>query len=394
MTLLTRYILNELLKVFLLTLTGLTVLIVVTLVANEAMKRGLGIGPILRLIPYALPQSLIYSVPGTVLFAACSVYGRMSAANEVIVLKSIGLSPWVAVMPGLLLALLISFVGVFLNDYGYSWGFQGLQRVVIQSAEEIAYGVLRTQRTYSTERFAISVKEVEGKTLVRPTITFRGEGKSPPVTISAETAHLSSNLERNTLSIFLTDGIVEVGDRVTGVFPNTFERVIPLAEASQKGISSSPSHMPLSRVPEAKRAAKVKIREVEEANAAEAAFALVTGDYAGVGEQTWQHRRANAENAHGHLNRLNMEAWRRAASGFSCLCFMFVGAPLALWLRHADFMTNFFYCFFPILLFYYPLFLTSLDMAKEGSLPGCCVWLGNLACVAVGLWLMNKVLKH
>ena len=51
--------------------------------------------------------------------------------------------------------------------------------------EEIAYGVLRTQRTYSTERFAISVKDVEGKQLICPTITFASGGNGPPVTITA-----------------------------------------------------------------------------------------------------------------------------------------------------------------------------------------------------------------
>jgi lipopolysaccharide export system permease protein len=99
-------------------------------------------------------------------------------------------------------------------------------------------------------------------------------------------------------------------------------------------------------------------------------------------------------NAAGLQNRLEMEPWRRSASGFSCLCFMCVGAPLAIWLRHADFMTNFFMCFFPILIGYYPLFLMSLDFAKGGDFPACAVWLGNIFCVLVGLWLMNKVLKH
>lgn len=394
MSFLTRYILAELLKVFLLTLTGLTVLIMVVLVGWEAMRQGLGLGPVVRLIPYALPQSLCFSVPGTVLFAACTVYGRMSAANEIVVLKSLGLSPWLAVLPGLGLALIVSCIGVFLNDIAFSWGYHGLQRVVIQSAEEIAYGVLRTQRTYSTDRFAISVKDVEGKRLIRPTITFNGGSDALPVTITAQEARLESNLGKNTLSIFLTNGVVEVGDRVSMVFPDTFERVIPLAEASRRGISNSPSHLPLRSIPQATREQKTEIRELKEAQAAEAAFALVTGDFEAINEIQWSQRRHNLSGAEGQLNRLRMEPWRRSASGFSCLCFLCVGAPLAIWLRHADFMTNFFLCFFPILIGYYPLFLVSLDLAKGGTMPGCGVWLGNAIFLVVGLWLMNKVLKH
>ena len=42
-------------------------------VVQEAMRQGLGPLPILRLMPYLLPESLRYAVPATVLFAACSV---------------------------------------------------------------------------------------------------------------------------------------------------------------------------------------------------------------------------------------------------------------------------------------------------------------------------------
>ncbi|HTN74889.1 MAG TPA: LptF/LptG family permease, partial [Pirellulaceae bacterium] len=140
MSLLTRYILIELLKVFLMTLTGLTMLIILVMVGAEARRQGLGVGPILRLIPYILPNALCFAIPATALFAACSVYGRISAANEVVALKSLGISPWQVVMPGLVLAALLSLVGVWLNDIAFSWGIQGLQRVVVQSVEEIAYG--------------------------------------------------------------------------------------------------------------------------------------------------------------------------------------------------------------------------------------------------------------
>lgn len=394
MTLFTRYILAELIKVFIMTLTALTLLIVLVLVGMEAQKAGLGMGPILRLIPYILPNALCFAVPATVLFAVCSVYGRISAANEVVALKSLGISPWQVIGPGLLLAAALSLVGVWLNDIAFSWGYQGLQRVIVQSVEEIAYGVLRTQRTYSTDRFSISVKSVEGKRLIRPTITFAAGGDTPMVTIIAQEARLESNLEQNTLSIFLTNGLFEAGGRASLVFPDTIERVIPLTDASRRGLSTSPSHLPMGRVGEAVRMQKQKIRDVEETQAAEAAFAMVTGDFGALHNDAWQHRAHVLNDANMHLNRLHTEPWRRWASGFSCLAFVCIGAPLAVLRRQADFMSNFFWCFLPILIGYYPLFMIALGQAKSGAFPAFSVWLGNLACVAVGTWLMNKVLKH
>jgi lipopolysaccharide export system permease protein len=392
-TLLSRYILGELLKVLLLTLSGLTLVIILVLVGREAVRQGLGPGPVLRLIPYLLPNALCYAIPATSLFAACSVYGRISAANEVVALKSLGISPMRAIVPGLILATVLSFIAVLMNDLAFSWGHHGLQRVVVQSVEEIAYGVLRTQRSYSTDRFAISVQDVDGKRLIRPTITFSGNGSAPTVTITAQEARLESNLDRNTLSIFLTNGLFEAG-AASMVFPDTVERVIPLTDASRSGVSQSPSHLPLREIPEAMRVQRRTIRQLEESQVAEAAFAMITGELDELSEPAWQHRGQILQDASVHLNRLHTEPWRRWASGFSCLCFVCVGAPLAIWLRHADFMSNFGLCFFPILVGYYPLFMSALDGAKGGTLPAFSVWLGNLICVAIGVWLTRKVLQH
>ena len=52
-------------------------------VSKEAYQQGLGLKQILLLLPYVLPEALRFSVPGTILFATCSVYGRMASTNEI-----------------------------------------------------------------------------------------------------------------------------------------------------------------------------------------------------------------------------------------------------------------------------------------------------------------------
>ena len=56
---------------------------------------------------------------------------------------------------------------------------------------------------------------------------------------------------------------------------------------------------------------------------------------------------------------------------------MLIGAPMAIWRRNADFLTNFFLCFMPILLIYYPLLALGVDRPKPASCPPCSVWFGN-----------------
>ena len=84
MRILTRYILLEMLTVFLITTGSMTVFIFLGLIGKEAVDNGLGVGPILRLLPYLLPQAMQFSVPGALLLATTVVYGRVSSSNEIV----------------------------------------------------------------------------------------------------------------------------------------------------------------------------------------------------------------------------------------------------------------------------------------------------------------------
>jgi len=395
MHVLTRYVLWELIKVFLTALLALTGMVVLIGLAMEAIQQGLGPLPVLRMIPYILPDSLRFSVPATILMAVCSVYGRMSAMNEIVAVKSLGISPMTLLWPALGLAFCVSLVAVWLNDIAVSWGRVGVQRVAVQSIEEIAYGMLRTQRSYSDHRFSINVKNVRDRKLIQPTITFYGGENSPTVLLAAQEAELQFNPEDETLSIFLVNGTIDVEGDVTAYFPDRIERVVPLGDAAkEKEKRESPSQVPLWRIDKETAYQRAHIRELEEQLAVEAAYKLSTGDFAALAGETWRGRIEELTSARDRMHRLKTEPWRRWANGFSCFFFCLVGAPLAVKLRKSDYLTVFFMCFLPILIGYYPLLALGLKMAKNGDLPPYSVWLGNLMCAMVGLWLLRSVNRH
>jgi lipopolysaccharide export system permease protein len=391
----TRYILRELVGWFAVVLVLLTLLLVLIGVAQEAVRMNLGLGPTLRLIPYVLPTSLAFSVPGTILFTVCLVYGRMSADNEVVATKALGISPLVLVWPALLLAFGLSLVGVWLNDLAFSWGAVGVQRVIVQSVEEIAYGMLRTSGSYANQRFAIVVKDVQGRRLIRPTMNFHPTGDMPALMITAAEAELQSDLARNTMTLILIDCEVEAGGKLQGFFPGRTIREIPLEFLSNRDSrQGSPAQLPLREIPDEIAEQQQRIQTLEQSLAAESALALVTGEFDELAESSWKHRRRQLAEAESRLHRLRTEPWRRWAAGFSSLCFVLVGVPLAIQLRRSDFMSTFGYVFIPILLIYYPFFMGSLDRAKSGSLPPYTVWIANLVLVAIGLWLLRRVVRY
>ena len=104
--------------------------------------------------------------------------------------------------------------------------------------------------------------------------------------------------------------------------------------------------------------------------------------------------RSALKNKQNRIYRLEMEPHRRWSTGFSCLCFVCVGSPLAVMMRKSDILTSFFVCFMPVLLLYYPLLIFSIDQAKSGRIPGETVWLGNVIMLAVGWILYKKVRRY
>src|SRR5688500_10362754 len=90
---LARSILFDLIKIFAFWLIVLTAIMMLITIGQESVRMNLGVGPTLKLIPFALPTALAFAVPGTILFATCFVYGRMSADNEIVAVSSLGISP-------------------------------------------------------------------------------------------------------------------------------------------------------------------------------------------------------------------------------------------------------------------------------------------------------------
>jgi lipopolysaccharide export system permease protein len=394
MKIMTRYVLSELLQTFLVTLLGMTLFMIIVGVIREAYSQGLGMKQIVLLLPYVLPEALRFSIPGTVLLTACTVYGRMASNNEVIALKAAGISPWAIFWPIISLGIALSLLTVWLSDVTVTWGRSGIRRVVIESVEEIAYSKLTQQRAFSTKGFSINVQRVDGKRLINPTLTFQSNLDSPAYTITAAEAELRADPSANTLAIICRDSEYEMGT-TKGRIPGEIQRVVSLSESTRKGASSgSPAELPMSEIETAHEQCVNQVKYERTRMAALAGLMLVQGELSSLSEAAWQPLQANLKEIQYRILRLEMEPHRRWSTGFSCLCFVCVGSPLSILMRKADILTSFFVCFMPVLLLYYPLLITSIDQAKSGRIPGETVWLGNVIMLGVGWLLYKKVRRY
>lgn len=396
MGIISRYVLSELLKVFTLSLGVLTLLFIVFGLVKEAREQGLEPQQVVQLIPFVLPDALRYTVPATILLSACMVYGRMSSSNEVTALKSLGISPMTVLWPVLIFSFMLSVATVWLNDLAVTWGRDGVRRVVLESVEEIVYGMLRTNRTYSSKDVSIVVKSVEGRKLMGPTVSM--QSKSGSMTLTCEEAELRSDLAEGALTIVCFNGELEMqsnGKISTIIFHGEkLERSFPLDQGRTKEEVGHPSYMAMNAIPDTIAELQREIAGRYDELAAKAALAMMTGDFAVLGSPEWNTEDAGREIKLQRIFRLQTEPHRRWSNGFSCFCFALVGAPLAIRLRNADFMTSFFACFLPILFVYYPLLAFGVDFAKNGTLPPYAVWGGNIILIFAGLWMLRKVVRY
>ncbi|MEO1530241.1 MAG: LptF/LptG family permease [Planctomycetota bacterium] len=393
-TRLTRYILTEILKIFVVALFALTLLILLIGIGKTLLREGLGPVAILQLLPFVLPIALQFSFPATALFAVSCVYGRMAGDGEVATVKASGISPIKLLQPALFFAFMLSPLSVLMSDLAVSWGQPGVNRVVMLSIEDVVYRKMEAQHCYTDDKFSIHVRDVQGKRLIYPTVTVRGGGD--PIKMRAREGRLSLDPEKEALKLELTDSQWDRGGAIQGFINGTTPVSIPLSRAMRTPDQAKrrPRELPL-RVIEVER-----LREDARAHAhggalaAHTGFALLSSRVDSIAGRSGRAYESYLTESRNRLTRLRVEPWRRWAEGFSCFCFVIIGAPLGMIARTSDYWTTFGMCFLPIIGLYYPLFILGLEQAKEGGIPPYGVWIGNIMLCVIGVILIQRVRRY
>lgn len=390
------YILWEVSKLFVIALVAFTSMIMLAGVVQQLLSQGLGPMAVLQLIPYILPISLQFAIPATLLFAVCSVYGRISADNEIISVMAAGVPPVRFIAPTLIASLLLSLCAVWLNDIAVSWGSPGINRIVMQSVEQVAYNYLASQGSYTSEQgFSIHVHGIgpDGRELLRPTINTPPQSDGSSAEITAASARLTVDPQTEELKIDLVDMEIQHGSWISKQ-PGERTYRIKLSQATKKGTTvGRPTEYPMRDIAPEIRKVRSEIEETQELLAARSAMGMAVGKFEWLDDARTYDAISVVEIGHSRLQRLDIEPWRRWASGFSCLFFVWVGIPLSIWMRSADHWTSFGTCFVPILLLFYPAFMIGLNQAKDGNWPAAAVWLGNLILLLVGAWWLRKLYR-
>ena len=358
--------------------------------AQKAREYGIGPDIVMQLIPFLVPEALMFAIPATSLFSVCVVFGRMASDNEVTALESLGLSKSMVVVPALLMAFGLSLFAVWLNDVAYAWSHFGIERVVLSSTDKIVYSVLQQEGSFKDDQFSIEVDGVQGRTLIKPVVTI---SSGDNIRMAAAKGSLTLDLEKQSLLFRMDQGSIDSNSKFRFADGNQTDIEIPLRSPDDAGSKLSPSHLYLSQISSATKEQAEHLAKLESDLTLDATAKLFSGDFVGLSHEGWAERNQELEDARNRFNRLKVVPHRRWANGFSCLAFAIIGVPVALRLKTGNYATTFGACFVPILVLYYPLFMVGLNGAKMSTLPAWAVWMGNVACMVVGFALLRIELK-
>ncbi|AQT67048.1 lipopolysaccharide ABC transporter permease [Anaerohalosphaera lusitana] len=110
-----RYIFRELLRVFILAGTALTIMLSLTMMLRPIQEYGVAPEQAVHLFGYFIPITLTFVLPMAAIFAAALIYGRFASDNELDACRASGISMWTLIYPGLILAIAISMASLVLS---------------------------------------------------------------------------------------------------------------------------------------------------------------------------------------------------------------------------------------------------------------------------------------
>ncbi|MBX3440296.1 MAG: LptF/LptG family permease, partial [Planctomycetaceae bacterium] len=344
-----RYVLGELLRVFLLVLTVFTVLTVFAGVFQEATERGLGPLQVVKVLPFIIPSLLPFTIPATLLLTVSVVYGRIAGDQEITAAKAAGINPLSLMGPAFFLGGVLSVCSLLLADQVIPWAETMSQRTIIAAVEEIFLEQLRTehQLRYKPENIDITVEGVVGRRLIAP--VFRHLHRGQTITVQAAEALVEFDHDRQVAILHMRDARADTAmrDGSSTLFfelqgEEAYEFPLPL-----EGETSKPRQFSLQRIEKELVQVADRRRELEEHRLVETAMSLTLGDLDRIADPGFA---ANRQLILGDAMRERLRTEYHSRFALSCSCFFFVllGCPFAILKAKSQFLTSFLYCFGPI----------------------------------------------
>ena len=359
-----RYIIQELIKVFLISTCALTMVLYLDkflFMAEMIVNRGVSFFEMCRIMMYISPAFLALTVPMSVLVASVVAFNQFSAYNEWVAMKACNLSFLQTMRPVLIFSLFTYFLAAIIMVYALPWGNLSYKKLIFNIIKTRAsIDIKPNVFNYDFKNLVILVKGREGQSKLTGVFIADSTQSETPKIITASRGLILPNPESLKIQLELTNGTIhELGNTRSDYQTINFDMYdltlkLPDTERLEKEALVGNRELSIDQL-------LMKIDELKNE---------------GLPARGAQ-----------------VELSKKFAIPFTCLLFGLLGAPLGIHSSRSGKSGSFAMCVMVILLYYMGLIFMQ-NMGRVGKLePYSSVWIPNIIMLMITIYTSYKMQK-
>jgi LPS export ABC transporter permease LptF len=319
---------------------------------------------LLAFIAYVLPFSLIFTIPWGLLTAILLVFGRLSADNELIALRSNGVSVTRVCIPLAGIALVSTAICLWLNVQVAPAAQEKLRSTIFDLATRDPMALFGSDQVI--DEFPgrkIYVGRKEGNRLENITVFELGENSMPMKVTFARSGRLEADLENKRILMHLYNARYQQRDEKD---PNDLRKI-------RDGINMSEGTLPISLE---------ELYEKEKKRPSRSALSIQQ-----LLEQLKSENKREQSASRTEIN-------KRFSFPFACLAFAIVGVPLGVTAHRRE--TSIGFAVGLIVAVTYFLFVIIGDTLRGNPKvhPELLVWFPNVLFILLGMFLFRRLARQ
>lgn len=316
---------------------------------------------ILTFIGYILPFSLTFTIPWGFLTAVLLVFGRLSAENELIALRSSGVSIGRISRSMIGLAIGACAICLWINLEVAPRAQENMRTAVFEMATSNPLAMFGTDAVIDEfPGHKIYVESKEGTELHNILLYEYNDQEQPMKVVTARRGEVITDLKNKQVLLKLFDARYEGRDPK---LPDDLRRI-------RQGITVSELPLPIS------------LQELYEKNRKKRGLSQMTVE------------ELLKESPEGKESAARAEVSKRFSFSFASFAFALIGLPLAITAHRRE--TSIGFLFSLIIAFVYFFFIIVADMTKDNAAlhPELLIWAPNVIFIGLGSWMFWRLSRQ
>ena len=207
------YIIREIVSLFLLGIMVFTLILLMgrlIKLTDLVISRGVPLADVSRMILYLMPSFLVFTIPMAFLLAVLLAFGRLSADNEITVMKAGGISLMQLMPPVVLCGVCAALLTLGASTVGVPWGNSSFKNLSVAVLKQNVAATVREKVFWDDIPGIVMYTEHydEEHHTLKGVIINDGRDQSRPLTIFAADGVIAGGPNRNDIRLVLNNGSI------------------------------------------------------------------------------------------------------------------------------------------------------------------------------------------